>query len=262
MRHYREEGYVLVKRLFDERWRNGIGQWLSKMASQRDSYAKGRFILEPGNEHAEPPLAQIRKINALHQEPECSAFFGGESPAVRIAAQIIASGELRMNCASFTKPALNGSATPWHQDQTLWHLWTPTAVSCWVAIDECTVENGCLEFVRGSHRHGVEEHILVDAAQPYIPDERVPQENVVPLLMEPGDAVFFHGLTWHASKPNRSPHRRLSIVAVYYADEEYQRAKHNAAWYAFRSGAGLPTGLSKSSERPLVRMSGASIKSY
>jgi chlorinating enzyme len=43
---------------------------------------------------------------------------------------------------------------PWHQDSPYWNLSTDDVVSVWVAIGDVTVENGAMEVVLGSHRHG------------------------------------------------------------------------------------------------------------
>ena len=41
---------------------------------------------------------------------------------------------------------------PWHQDFNYWPLEPPIIVSAWIAIDQSTVENGCLKIIPGSHR--------------------------------------------------------------------------------------------------------------
>ena len=48
-----------------------------------------------------------------------------------------------------------GGAWEWHQDFGYWYDYGclfPDLVSCMIAVDAATVENGCLEVVRGSHR--------------------------------------------------------------------------------------------------------------
>ena len=41
---------------------------------------------------------------------------------------------------------------PWHQDHNYWPLEPPVIASAWIAIDESTVENSCLQVIPGSHR--------------------------------------------------------------------------------------------------------------
>ena len=56
------------------------------------------------------------------------------------------------NSSFFAKPALNGYATPWHQDGEYWPIRPLATCTAWIAVDEATRENGCLRFIRGSHR--------------------------------------------------------------------------------------------------------------
>jgi len=114
------------------------------------------------------PLERVRKFEGLDLEPRFVKYFDGSSRAARICAELIGETRLRLLFLScFAKPARHGTATPWHQDQGLWGFWMPNALSCWLAIDECTPENGCLEFIPGSHLEGMAEHIT-HAGAPHV----------------------------------------------------------------------------------------------
>lgn len=45
-----------------------------------------------------------------------------------------------------------GGAVPPHQDSTFLYTNTPSAVGFWYALEDATLENGCLSFLPGSHR--------------------------------------------------------------------------------------------------------------
>src|SRR2546421_666831 len=52
----------------------------------------------------------------------------------------------------FYKPALHGGVVAWHQDYSYWTRTKPMAhLSCWIGLDDCTRENGCVHYVPGSH---------------------------------------------------------------------------------------------------------------
>ena len=55
------------------------------------------------------------------------------------------------NSSFFAKPAHNGHATPWHQDGQYWPIKPLATCTVWLAIDDATIENGCLKFIKGSH---------------------------------------------------------------------------------------------------------------
>jgi ectoine hydroxylase-related dioxygenase (phytanoyl-CoA dioxygenase family) len=52
----------------------------------------------------------------------------------------------------FAKPALNGKKTPMHQEGEYWPIVPLATCTVWIAIDEATVENGCLRYIPGSHK--------------------------------------------------------------------------------------------------------------
>src|SRR5438309_968787 len=56
------------------------------------------------------------------------------------------------------KPALHGDEVPWHQDNGYWKLEPPGAASCWIALDDATLENGCMWVIPGSHLVGDAPH--------------------------------------------------------------------------------------------------------
>jgi ectoine hydroxylase-related dioxygenase (phytanoyl-CoA dioxygenase family) len=199
----------------------------------------------------------VRKFQALPDYPEAQRFFGGGTPPAEATRELLqghgsadgtgsrdAVEDLRLMFLScFAKPAGHGTETPWHQDQGLWSIWNPAATSCWVAIDECTPENGCLRFLRGSHREGIVEHVMPEGAfHPYIPAERIDADRIVSVPMLPGDAVFFDGRVLHQSEPNRSGKRRLGVVAVYSPDADLVRSIDVSDWARNRVKQNQPLG--------------------
>lgn len=108
-------------------------------------------------------------------------------------------------------------ATPWHQDQG---VVLPVAddtemTTVWVAVTDATVENGCLEVLRGSHRDGLQRHCPSQGLGLSIPDAQLYLERVVTCPMQRGDVLFMHRATCHSSLPNRSDDVRISYDLRY-----------------------------------------------
>ena len=56
----------------------------------------------------------------------------------------------------FSKPAKKGGVVAWHQDYSYWTRTKPIAhLTCWCALDDSTKENGCLQYIAGSHKWGL-----------------------------------------------------------------------------------------------------------
>ena len=117
------------------------------------------------------------------------------------------------------KAALDGSPTPWHQDYAYWKRGEnrPVMVNCMLAIDPQTLENGCIQFVPGSHKDGLMTHENKPTGfgfDVYLPGEFTARKGTVALPMRRGDCVFFNSLVIHGSDANRSlKHRRANTVA-------------------------------------------------
>ena len=114
-----------------------------------------------------------------------------------------------------------GGAFEWHQDYGYWYqngLMFPDLVTAFIAVDDCTKINGCLEVLRGSHLCGRIEHKLV--AGQYGADmdrikwiEQFCETDAVEL--KSGDTLFFHCNLLHRSGPNESKNSRYALLASY-----------------------------------------------
>lgn len=105
-------------------------------------------------------------------------------------------------------------ATTWHQDQgvTRANADDTDILTVWIAITDATVDNGCLQVVPYSHRHGITLHC--PEAEVTIPRQLLAGEPL-PVPVRAGDALFMHRLTQHASLPNRSDTIRWSFDLRY-----------------------------------------------
>jgi ectoine hydroxylase-related dioxygenase (phytanoyl-CoA dioxygenase family) len=108
----------------------------------------------------------------------------------------------------FYKPGREGGSIAWHQDYSYMTYTQPMAhVTCWIALDDVTVDNGCLHYVRGSHRWGLlpRPQKLVDSdasVLDVLTEEQQAAFDVVPAEMPAGCASFHHPLLLHGSPPN------------------------------------------------------------
>lgn len=120
----------------------------------------------------------------------------------------------------FVKPAKTGSATPWHQDNGLWRDGETEPFNAWMALDPATRENGCMQFIPGSHKGEIVQHVMYeDSIHGELPRDlvkaRIAQCGTEHIELDPGDVVCWHSSLWHYSPPNPSPHSRIAIAAVW-----------------------------------------------
>src|SRR5262249_5793543 len=98
-----------------------------------------------------------------------------------------------------------------HQDG-LAYRFVDALVSCQVAVDCASADNGCLEVVSGSHHD-----VLPVDDRGCITADVVASLQWVPVEVEPGDAVWFHSLTPHRRGPNLTSCDRRALYPTYNA---------------------------------------------
>ena len=118
----------------------------------------------------------------------------------------------------FCKPAMHGGVVAWHQDYSYWTRTKPMAhLTCWIGLDDSTIDNGCVHYVPGSHRWDLLPVTGLagdmDAIKNVLTAEQHQQfNNHVPVELKAGECVFHHPLTIHGSFENRTPHPRRAVV--------------------------------------------------
>jgi hypothetical protein len=124
----------------------------------------------------------------------------------------------------FYKPAKKGGVVAWHQDYSYWTRTKPIAhLTCWCALDAATEENGCLQYIAGSHRWGLLPKPVIagdlHGIRDYLSDEQKIQFDHPTLTpVEAGEAIFHHPLTLHGSGENKSHQPRRAFVINVFAD--------------------------------------------
>ena len=124
--------------------------------------------------------------------------------------------------AMIKPPGEDSKLTNWHQDAPYWPMDPVGALSAWIAVDDVTIENGCLHFVPGSHSYGRLEPIKLGVEGESIVEKlkargyEVPEPR--PMPMKAGGVTFHHGCTFHYAGPNRSTDPRRGFAIIYIPD--------------------------------------------
>jgi ectoine hydroxylase-related dioxygenase (phytanoyl-CoA dioxygenase family) len=124
----------------------------------------------------------------------------------------------------FWKPPKQGGVVAWHQDYSYWTRTKPVAhLTCWCSLDDSTKENGCLQYIPGSHKWGLLPKPVIagelQGIKDFLNDEQKKQfENPQYAEVKAGEAIFHHSLTLHGSGANTSSKPRRAFVINVFAD--------------------------------------------
>jgi ectoine hydroxylase-related dioxygenase (phytanoyl-CoA dioxygenase family) len=131
--------------------------------------------------------------------------------------QLIGPNFALWNSSFFAKPAINGHATPWHQDGQYWPIRPLATCTVWLAIDDATIENGCLRFIKGSHidqklkAHNINNDKNLTLNQELVKEE-YDEKKAVNLILKRGQISLHDVYLVHGSEANNSPKARRAIT--------------------------------------------------
>ena len=121
----------------------------------------------------------------------------------------------------FCKPAMHGGVVAWHQDYSYWTRTTPLAhLTCWIGLDDSTIENGCLHYVPGSHLWpdlpitGLAGDM--NSIRSALTDEQKAAFKPVAIELKKGECSFHHPRMIHGSYENLTgTPRRATVINVF-----------------------------------------------
>lgn len=105
--------------------------------------------------------------------------------------------------------------TPWHQDCAYWISMPDTrAASCWVALDDATIDNGCMWYAPGSHLLPIRPHRPAGKGGGALECDAQESEGL-PIPISAGSCIWHHGGTLHYSRGNTTNTRRRALITNY-----------------------------------------------
>ena len=120
---------------------------------------------------------------------------------------------------ALVKPAY-GNHTAFHFDNPFWSFHSKDSLSIWLALDDATLENGCLWYFPGTHKETLFEPVgigenLGDIFKAYPQWKKL---KAVPAPAPAGSAVFHNGLIAHGAGTNMTPKARRAMTCAYMPD--------------------------------------------
>lgn len=220
---YRENGYLMVRKAFSPNEVADAIDGLVRLIMGEDPTFKGIWF--------EAKAAEILPTLALEQRQDAVrklAYFVSHEPRLRALSHhprllttihTLLGGKTPMmfQDMALIKPPRLGREKPWHQDHAYFDypLGTPI-VGVWIALDEATIDNGCMQILPGRHREGPILHFHRRDWQ--ICDREILGTRSVAAPLPPGGLLLFDGLLPHGTPHNSSPHRRRALQFHYAPD--------------------------------------------
>ena len=213
---FHELGYVSGIQILDE-------AQIEKLRSELDVFFDAEH---PGhelwheyhaNENEDPDAVVFHALGAWRIAPGFHDLLW--HPAFVTPASQLLGGSVRFwHDQLFCKPPRHGGNVSWHQDYSYWTRTTPLAhLTCWIALDDATIDNGCVQYIPRSHQWGllpktglVGEMDHVDSVLDQSQKEAM--KNPVAIELKAGECTFHHAMLMHGSGANRTDQPRRGTV--------------------------------------------------
>jgi len=222
---YRENGFLVLDRAIAPEEIDRISREAARICRNADGKIEG---VDPAPAHwsDDEVMQRILCIHFPHKLSTVMRDALAQPAIVQALTHAIGPNVKCMQSMLFFKAA-GKPGQAWHQDEDYIPTRDRSLIGAWIAMDDATIENGCLWIIPGSHKPGIlwkqEWHgdrsfdcALEAQGFPYTVADEVPVE------VKKGSVVLFNGYTLHRSLPNRarSGYRR-ALVNHYMSAESF-----------------------------------------
>jgi len=172
----------------------------------------------------------------------------------KMAAELSGASGIRIwhDQALFKRPWAN--PTSWHLDTPFWSFSDRKALSIWVALDDATLENGCLYFIPGSFKETtfVNKGIGKNMDGIFEAYPQFAQVASVAAPMKAGSCSFHNGLTIHGAGANMSSGYRRAMTCAYMPDGNAFNGEANILPEPYLSTLKVGDLLNNDEQNPLI----------
>jgi len=147
-----------------------------------------------------------------------------------------------------------GNATGWHLDNPYWSFSSPNSLSIWVALDDATLENGCLYYLPGTHKTARYENANIGQNQRDL-FKVYPEWEEIASVATPckaGSAVIHNGLTAHGAGANMTNRPRRAMTCAYMPDGSTFNGVRNILPEAYFDSLQVGDTLNDNTVNPLI----------
>ena len=222
---FQENGFVVQENFLDDEelkeWREAVAEAVSERNGLK---MPGRMVKaeddDGNNEDPEYFSNVFDQLLNLWQTNDRMRKLMLDERLGKMAATLAGANGIRIwhDQALIKRPWANPTA--WHLDTPFWSFSDRNALSIWVALDDATVENGCLYFIPGSHKKtsfqnpGITKNM--NAVFEFYPE--FAKTNPFCATMKAGTASFHNGLCIHGAGANMTPGFRRAMTCAYMPD--------------------------------------------
>lgn len=163
---------------------------------------------------------QVFQIRTAHLQHPVFRMLINDSRLLDIVEDLIGPDIRLIHYQGLYKPPGSGGEVGWHQDNHYFDVEDNKTVSVWMALDDATVENGCMWYLPGQQSKPLAHQKLWDTSEKkgfYFAIRDLCEDGAVPAVVKRGGLAIHHCLMPHRSLKNETAHPRRGI-AMHFMD--------------------------------------------
>lgn len=216
---YRTNGYLAGPRVLDDAQIARLRQRIADILERRVPFPDHLLGETVEKSQAKGQLPSFKLVNIFRHDAVFAEVL--HHPDIASLAGSLMTGPVRVwEDQMIYKPPYDEKAVlAWHQDYPYWNQVGPAELgTCWIALDDATIENGCMQVIPGSHRWNLQyTREDVDARDPdwLLKHPGIPKDADLtphPCVVKAGHCHFHHCQTVHGSRGNRTGNPRRSYI--------------------------------------------------
>jgi hypothetical protein len=235
---FRRDGFAVVEGVTTQEDLDRISRILARLYRRYPELARRRQALDLGH-GATGTTPEILEINhTVKLEPELATTLTFQRCRALAEALLEGPVEHRFDHAIY-KPAFNGRATAWHQDEAYTLDRMLLTVHFWVPVQDVTVEMGCMQFIPGSHNQRMRVHHRLEWLRHVhaLETDDVDTTRAVACPLRAGDATVHFSRTLHYTGPNLTGVPRLAWSLEFGPSRGLRLRLAGKAWLMWRTAA-------------------------
>jgi hypothetical protein len=223
---YRRDGFLAVPGFLDESELQTWREVTDDAVSQRLRDRAGALNQDKPEDYYAQVFLQALRLADTH-EGMAKLIYNAELG--QMAATLAGVEGIRVwHDQALIKPPY-GNPTAWHLDNPYWSFNSRDSISIWVALDDATLENGCMWYVPGTHRTARFDNAPIGANIGSLFTIYPEWKKIDPVAVpaKAGTAVFHNGLTAHGAGANMTNKPRRAMTCAFMPDGSTFNGKQN-----------------------------------
>ena len=201
------EGYFITDRVLDPALLDRIGADFERLRQEQDER------LRDAGERSGISLEGRNFISNIHALSDAGAELALSRDLAELAGSVLGPDVRLYWNQAVTKAPRTGGSFSWHQDSGYVPIEPLEYLTLWIPLEDASVANGTIWLIPGSHRWGLQEHLVDDESGDKV-GYRGDAEGI-PCELPKGAIAVFSSLCLHRSGPNTSDSPRRAYVVQY-----------------------------------------------